>query len=201
MSGSAIHSNSVQTQKKFGKEPDSLALKVEIQDLLKTPEGYLEKTVIIQGRVREECPGGHWFVLENPKDTSSTIFVDLTKAGFVVPQMIGAGALVYGRFAIQDDNPNIAGLGVAFEDRAHAPSGHSSVVFPTFFDIKLLIILSGVEKYFNKHRWDSGERNVKVFRKHYTRHESGSAALKGEGSWASSTKTLDKKPPNGYNAS
>ncbi len=119
--GQAMNTSSTEEQKNFGIEPDSSALKVEIPNLVTNPEKYLAKSLVTAGVVKEECPGGHWFILQAEKDTTREIFVTLSKAEFVVPQAVGAWAQVYGHLVVNDGKPTIEALGVEFGPRNSKP--------------------------------------------------------------------------------
>jgi len=129
VTGQAMSSSSTEHAKKFGIEPDSAAVKIEISNLLKNPESYLEKTIVIAGRIKDECPGGHWFILHADEDTTNQIFVNLRGSKFVLPQVVGSRATVYGMLVLDDGKPSIDGLGVELnstESEHESQTGHSS---------------------------------------------------------------------------
>lgn len=80
---------------KFGDAPaDSLA-RTAVSSILKNPEKYMDKEVVIEGKIVSECPSGCFFNLRD--NSGGTIFVELKGNSFIpLPQRTGRTAVVKG---------------------------------------------------------------------------------------------------------
>jgi len=81
----------------------------KIQEILKKPGNFDNKTVTVQGQIIRECPTGCWFEV---KQDSGIIYVDLNPSGFAIPQKVGKMAIVEGKVLVRNNQPMIAGTGV-----------------------------------------------------------------------------------------
>ena len=81
----------------------------KIQEILKKPGNFDNKTVTVQGKIIRECPTGCWFEV---KENSGIIYVDLNPSGFAIPQKVGKTATVEGKVLVRNNQPMIAGTGV-----------------------------------------------------------------------------------------
>ncbi len=75
---------------------------VGIGDILKNPEQFDKKTVLIEGKIVEECPTGGWFMLQ---DENGVLYVDLHASYFAIPQAVGHKAAAQG--VIGKDGPRV----------------------------------------------------------------------------------------------
>ncbi len=77
-----------------------------IENIAANAADYYGKTVRVEGRIIDECPGGHWFHLKGEKDV-----VYVTLSGFTLPQKVGKTAVVEGS-VMNDERLTILGKGV-----------------------------------------------------------------------------------------
>jgi len=95
---------------KYG-EDISIQKLTAIKDILANPKAYEGKLVAIEGKIATECPSGCWFYVE-VTDGNITIYVDIGKSGFAIPQKKGKKILVEGTVVIKESGPMIQGKGV-----------------------------------------------------------------------------------------
>jgi hypothetical protein len=81
----------------------------KINEILKTPEEYLNKIVKVKGKIIEECPGGCWFIL---KEDGAKIYVDIMPYGFAIPQRRNRIAIVEGKIIQEKGKIKLIGKGV-----------------------------------------------------------------------------------------
>ena len=79
-----------------------------IGDILAHPEQFKGKTVKIQGKIREECPAGGWFML---KDETGTVYVNLHPSDFAIPQASGHQAVAEGTVNKEGTQVSVIGKG------------------------------------------------------------------------------------------
>lgn len=92
----------------FG-QPVSGTTITPIGDILARPEQFDKKTVLIEGRIIEECPAGGWFML---KDATGIIYVDIHPSYFAIPQAVGAEATAEGVVKKEGPRALVIGKGV-----------------------------------------------------------------------------------------
>jgi hypothetical protein len=79
------------------------------KDILLKPEKYNGKTVVLKGKILNECPSGCWFDL---KDGGAVLYVTIKPSGLAIPQKVGHEAKVVGDIAVQNNKPTLIGKGV-----------------------------------------------------------------------------------------
>lgn len=80
-----------------------------IKDILLEPEKYNGKTVVVKGKILDECPTGCWFDL---KDGGAVLYVTIKPSGLAIPQKVGHEAKVEGDVVVQNNQPSLIGKGV-----------------------------------------------------------------------------------------
>jgi RNase P/RNase MRP subunit p29 len=80
-----------------------------LRDILLKPEKYDGKTVVVKGKILNECPSGCWFDL---KDGGAVLHVDIKPAGLAIPQKVGHEVKVQGDVVVQNMKPQLLGKGV-----------------------------------------------------------------------------------------
>lgn len=78
----------------------------DISDILENVTAYNGSMVVVEGAIELECASGCWFVLN---DGTGSIFVDILPSNFVIPQMGGEDAKVYGEVTLKNGEPQIIG--------------------------------------------------------------------------------------------
>lgn len=91
--------------------PDAAPQIMNIADLLKQSSEYVDREVIVQGKIVQECGAGCWF---NLKDDTGIIFVDLAPSNIVIPQKVGSQATVIGKFGMKKGIAYVIGTQVEF---------------------------------------------------------------------------------------
>jgi RNase P/RNase MRP subunit p29 len=79
------------------------------KDILLEPEKYDGKTVVVEGKILNECPSGCWFDL---KDGGAVLHVDIKPAGLAIPQKVGHEVKVQGDVVVHNKKPELLGKGV-----------------------------------------------------------------------------------------
>ncbi len=90
---------------------DKLSGKVitPVRDILLDPEQYSGKSVIIKGKIVNECPSGCWF---DVNDSGAVLYVDIEPAGLAIPQKVGGEVTVEGSVLVENNKPTLLGKGV-----------------------------------------------------------------------------------------
>jgi uncharacterized protein YdeI (BOF family) len=81
----------------------------KIGDILENPATYNGTTVLISGKVVNQCGSGCWFFLD---DGSGTIYVDLKPNNFAIPPMMGSRVTVEGSVLVNGKDVSILGTSV-----------------------------------------------------------------------------------------
>lgn len=74
---------------------------VKIVDIIRNNSTYQGKMVVIDGKIKDECGGGHWFILD---DGTAKLYVDVGRSNFIIPQKKGSDAKVYGKVTTEDND-------------------------------------------------------------------------------------------------
>lgn len=64
---------------------------IPVSAILENGKAYDKKTVIVQGKIVNECGSGCWFTL---KEGNAIIYIDLAPSNLVIPQKKGSNAKV-----------------------------------------------------------------------------------------------------------
>ncbi len=83
----------------------------DIKDILANPKAYDGKIVTIEGKIDSECETGCWFYVKLA-GANASIYVDIGKSGFAIPQKTGKKILVEGKVSVKESGPMIQGKGV-----------------------------------------------------------------------------------------
>jgi hypothetical protein len=81
----------------------------KITDIMKNPDGFIGKTVKVEGTIANECPTGCWFYV---KDGTGTLYIDLYAANLAIPQKAGKNVTLEGTIEKRSGLPIIQGRGV-----------------------------------------------------------------------------------------
>ena len=77
--------------------------------ILTAPDEYMGKTVIVQGKIVEECPTGCWFDIQQG---GAKMRIDIHPAGLAIPQRVGKTVTVEGQVINRDGQVLVSGRGV-----------------------------------------------------------------------------------------
>ena len=80
-----------------------------VKQILDNPENYENKTITINGEIKEVCPSGCWFFVE---DDFGELYVNIGPSGFAIPQKVGAKASVEGELITHNGSLMLMGKGV-----------------------------------------------------------------------------------------
>jgi hypothetical protein len=72
-----------------------------IGDILSKSADYVGKTVMIEGKITQECGSGCWF---NLSDQSGVIYIDIAPNNLTIPQKVGSKARVSGVVTVNKSN-------------------------------------------------------------------------------------------------
>ena len=89
---------------KFGEEIAANTAKTAIGTILLNPGDYVNKDVIIEGKIASECPTGGWI---NVSDASGggTIYVEMHGTPITIPQRVGKNVVVKGMVYQTESTP------------------------------------------------------------------------------------------------
>jgi len=82
--------------------------KLQVKDILSS-EQYVDKEVVLEGRITLECGSGCWFNLE---DGTGKVYVDLLPSNFAIPQWIGKTVIVQGKVIKEKGDIKLIGKSV-----------------------------------------------------------------------------------------
>ncbi|MBU4346319.1 MAG: hypothetical protein KKH29_03210 [Candidatus Omnitrophica bacterium] len=94
--------------KDFG-QPITATETTPISDILKSPDEFVGKTVLVEGTIIQECPAGGWFML---KDDTGVIYVNLHPSNFAIPQVVNRKVAAQGKVKKEYTQLSIIGEGV-----------------------------------------------------------------------------------------
>jgi uncharacterized protein YdeI (BOF family) len=89
---------------------------VQIGAILENPAAYNGTTVLISGKVVNQCGSGCWFFLD---DGTGTLYVDLLPNNFAIPPMAGSKVTVEGTIHLQGRLPYMVGRNVITDLKAY----------------------------------------------------------------------------------
>ena len=93
---------------KFG-SPISNQKNISIATLFENTSEYKGKTITIQGMIDVQDSKGYWFYV---KDEEARIYVEITNAGFSIPDLTNKKVLVKGVIEVKLDIPSMMATGV-----------------------------------------------------------------------------------------
>jgi len=89
---------------------------VSIGEILKNPSAYNGTTVVVKGKITNECGSGCWFMVN---DGSGTLYVDLAPNNFAIPQLQGSPVLIDGNIVISNGDPTLNANKVVTDTRTY----------------------------------------------------------------------------------
>ncbi len=82
---------------------------IAIGDILEQPSLYNGTSVLVRGKVVNECGSGCWFFLD---DGTGTIYIDLLPNNFAIPPMVGSTVTVEGTIRMDGSDVYMVGTTV-----------------------------------------------------------------------------------------
>lgn len=95
----------------FGKEVSGNAT-TTVSEILKSPDSFKEKEVVIEGKIGDVCPSGCWFYLKDENAAANQLYIDIAPAGIAIPQKSGSKARLSGTVKYDGKSVIIYGNGV-----------------------------------------------------------------------------------------
>lgn len=83
--------------------------------IIKDPAAFEGKELVLQGKIVTECGSGCWFLLD---DGTGTLYVDLAKNNFAIPQMTGSTVAVKGVIHVENGDPKLFATNVTAGSRS-----------------------------------------------------------------------------------
>jgi len=77
--------------------------------IIRSPDAFEGKELVLSGKIATECGSGCWFLLD---DGTGTLYVDLAKNNFAIPQMTGATVVVKGVIRVENGDPKLMATNV-----------------------------------------------------------------------------------------
>ncbi len=77
----------------FGEPFSGNAPKITIKQMLENPANYVNKTVLIEGKIKEVCPAGCWFFAN---DDFGELYINIGPSGFAIPNKMGHEVVIEG---------------------------------------------------------------------------------------------------------
>lgn len=65
----------------------------KIKEIIDNESAYLDRWIVIEGKIATQCPGGCWFIVD---DDTAKIFVTIGPNNFTIPQKTGSAIRVFG---------------------------------------------------------------------------------------------------------
>ena len=82
--------------------------KLQVKDILSSDQ-YINKEIMLEGRITLECGSGCWFNLE---DGTGKVYVDLLPSNFAIPQWVGKSVVVQGKVVKEKGDIQLIGMSV-----------------------------------------------------------------------------------------
>lgn len=82
---------------------------VSIKEILETPEKFENKSVTLEGNIKEVCPAGCWFFVE---DEHGELYVNIGPSGFAIPNKTGHKVKIEGEVITHNGSLMLLGKGV-----------------------------------------------------------------------------------------
>lgn len=89
---------------KFGETIENNAAKTVIGTVLLNPKDYVNKDVVIEGRIASECPTGGWITVQDITN-GGTIYVEMHGTPITIPQRVGYNVVVKGMVYQTESTP------------------------------------------------------------------------------------------------
>jgi uncharacterized protein YdeI (BOF family) len=89
---------------------------VSIGEIIKNPAVYNGTTVVVQGKITNECGSGCWFMVN---DGTGTLYVDLAPNNFAIPQLQGSSVIIEGSIVISNGDPTLNAIKVVTDTRTY----------------------------------------------------------------------------------
>jgi len=93
----------------YGEKLTGTAPTVTVQEVLGSPEKFEGKTVSLEGEIKEVCPSGCWFFVENE---NTELYVNIGPSGFAIPNKTGHKVKVEGEIKNHKGTMMLIGKGV-----------------------------------------------------------------------------------------
>lgn len=89
---------------KFGEEFAENSVKTAIGTVLLNPGDYVNKEVIIEGKIASECPTGGWITVQNDLG-GGTIYAEMHGTPITIPQRVGKNVVIKGMIYQTESTP------------------------------------------------------------------------------------------------
>jgi uncharacterized protein YdeI (BOF family) len=89
---------------------------VSIGDIIKNPAAFNGTTVVVQGKITNECGSGCWFMVN---DGTGTLYIDLAPHNFAIPQLQGSPVIIEGTIVIANGDPTLNAIKVVTDSRTY----------------------------------------------------------------------------------
>ena len=83
--------------------------------IVKDPAAFEGRDLVLKGKIATECGSGCWFLLD---DGTGTLYVDLAKNNFAIPQMTGSTVTVKGTVRVENGDPKLFATNVTDGSRS-----------------------------------------------------------------------------------
>lgn len=90
---------------------DDGGISVTVAQVMGNRKAFLNKPVILNGKIAMQCSTGCWFILN---DGTGQMFVDLNASNMTIPQKRGAAVKVFGKVSLREGELYIIGKKVVF---------------------------------------------------------------------------------------
>lgn len=88
------------------------AVTTSVSEILKAPESFKDKKIVIEGKLGDVCPSGCWFDLKDEKALHNQLRIDIAPAGIAIPAQSTGKAKVSGTVKYDGKSVIIYGDGV-----------------------------------------------------------------------------------------
>lgn len=89
---------------------------VSVGEIVKLPQAYEGKEVVVKGKIASECGSGCWFMLD---DGTGIIYVDLAPNNFAIPQLQGSTVMVKGVIHVAKGDRTLYATNITTDSRAY----------------------------------------------------------------------------------
>jgi uncharacterized protein YdeI (BOF family) len=93
----------------YGEALTGTAPGATVKQILDNPENYENKTITLKGEIKEVCPAGCWFFVN---DDFGELYVNIGPAGFAIPNKMGHKVKIEGEIINHKGTMMLMGKGV-----------------------------------------------------------------------------------------
>lgn len=98
-------------QESYGKAVPAGMAVTNAADIMKDPQSFGDRDVLVAGRITSECPSGGWVWIQ---DATGQVYVNMHPTNIFIPQKVGANVRAIGKVVVEGGAVQVVGYGLEF---------------------------------------------------------------------------------------